>query len=377
MDSLIDPGNTWLLWCVVTAVAAAGLWAETTRIGLKISGAVVALLSGLILSNVGILPAQAPVYSNVLSYGLPLAIPLLLFQADIKRIVRESGRVLVGFSLGAAGTLVGGLLSFHVLPLGESAGNLVASICAAYIGGTLNFVATADAIGLDTDATAAGIAAANLVVVMYLVVLFLLPSVGAVRRWFTASTSIAPRRQVAPRPENGSVSDSALALTYSIAISSAICAAGFALEHFVKLPGVAILSITFLAVAVATAFPGFFGQLQVAGKLGAVILQVFFATIGASASVHEVIEFGPTLLALAAFVLFFHFLFVIIGSRLAALSLDEALIASNSCAAGAPTAAAMAVSLRKQDLILPGILCGTLGYAIGTFAGISLASIIG
>lgn len=377
MDSLIDPGSTWLLWCAVTAVAAAGLWAETTRIGLKISGAVVTILSGLILSNAGILPAKAPVYDSVWNYGLPMAIPLLLFQADIKRIIRESGRVLIGFGLGAAGTIVGSLLSFLLLPLGESAGDLVASICAAYIGGTLNFVATANAVGLDSDATAAGIAAANLVVVIYLVFLFLLPSIDAVRRWFAGTARVTPSRKTAAQHGKGHIADSALELMYCVAISSAICALGFALEDFVDQPGVAILSITFLAVALATVFPGFFSQLQIASKLGTMILQLFFATIGASASVYEIIEFGPVLIALTAFVLLFHFLFVLIGSRLAALSLGEALIASNACAAGAPTAAAMAVSLRKQDLILPGILCGTLGYAIGTFAGVSIASIVG
>ena len=376
MDSLINPGSTWLLWCAVTAIAAAGLWAETTRIGLRISGAVVAILSGLVLSNAGILPTKAPVYENVWSYGLPLAIPLLLFQADIKRIVRESGRVLIGFFLGAAGTLVGGFLSILLLPLGESAGDLVASICAAYIGGTMNFVATASAIELDADATAAGIAAANLVVVVYLVFLFLMPSIDSVQRWLTNSSHKAPSREPATPRERVYAADAALELMYCMAISSAICAVGFTLESFAGRPGTAILSITIIAVTVATAFPGFFGQLQIASKLGTMILQVFFVTIGASASMHEVIEFGPALIALTAFVLLFHFLFVLVGSRLTSLSLDEALIASNACAAGAPTAAAMAVSLRRQDLILPGILCGTLGYAVGTFTGISMASLL-
>lgn len=377
MDSVINPDSVWLLWCAITAVAAAGLWAETTRIGLKISGAVVAILLGLILSNLGILPTKASVYESVWNYGLPLAIPLLLFQADVKRIIRESGRVLVGFLLGAVGTVAGGILSLLVLPLGESAGSMVASVCAAYIGGTLNFVATAKAIGMDADATAAGIAAANLTVVIYLVVLFLLPSLHSVKSYFTEATGASPRREIAPSPERAHIADPALELTYCLSISSAICALGFVLEDLVDRPGVAIVSITLLSVVLATVLPGLFGQLQIASKLGTVILQLFFATIGASASVHEVIEFGPILIALTTFVLLFHFLFVFVGARLASLNLDETLVASNACAAGAPTAAAMAVSLRKPDLILPGILCGTLGYAVGTFVGISIASITG
>lgn len=39
---------------------------------------------------------------------------------------------------------------------------------------------------------------------------------------------------------------------------------------------------------------------------------------------------------------------------------------------GPTTAAAMAVARRWQNLLIPAILCGTLGYAVATFIGVAV-----
>ena len=56
------------------------------RVGKELSGPLVATLAGLLFSNLGIIGGSnaAGVYSVVNSYILPLAIPLLLFSADLR-----------------------------------------------------------------------------------------------------------------------------------------------------------------------------------------------------------------------------------------------------------------------------------------------------
>ncbi len=44
-------------------------------------------------SSVG--PVEVPAYSAIGSFFMPMAVPLLLFNADLRRIARESGRLLV------------------------------------------------------------------------------------------------------------------------------------------------------------------------------------------------------------------------------------------------------------------------------------------
>ena len=47
-------------------------------------------------------------------------------------------------------------------------------------------------------------------------------------------------------------------------------------------------------------------------------------------------------------------------------------VASNAAVGGPTTAAAMAAAKRWDDLVLPGLLVGILGYATGTFAALAL-----
>jgi len=51
----------------------------------------------LVLSNTLVIPFDSPVYSQVINGILvPLAIPLLLFDSDLKKIVRQTGTMLQG-----------------------------------------------------------------------------------------------------------------------------------------------------------------------------------------------------------------------------------------------------------------------------------------
>ena len=48
-------------------------------------------------------------------------------------------------------------------------------------------------------------------------------------------------------------------------------------------------------------------------------------------------------------------------------------VASNANVGGATTAGVLATAIGRDDLRLPGILAGSLGNAIGTYAGVLIA----
>lgn len=70
-----------------------------------VSAALVSTLVGLAASNLGIIPYEAPAYSIVLEFLLPLSIPLLLFRADLLNVIRSTGKLLLAFMLAAGENL--------------------------------------------------------------------------------------------------------------------------------------------------------------------------------------------------------------------------------------------------------------------------------
>ncbi|MCL7031833.1 hypothetical protein MKW94_008854 [Papaver nudicaule] len=98
---LISPQDHWGTLAFLFATGAFGIWSEKTKWGSTLSGAVVSTLVGLTASNLGIVPFEAPTYSVVMEYLLPLAVPLLLFKADLRQVVHSTGALLVAFLLGS------------------------------------------------------------------------------------------------------------------------------------------------------------------------------------------------------------------------------------------------------------------------------------
>ena len=70
--------------------------------GSAVSGALVSTLIGLAASNLGIISSEAPAFAVVLNFLLPLAVPLLLFRADLRRVVKSTGKLLLAFLIGSS-----------------------------------------------------------------------------------------------------------------------------------------------------------------------------------------------------------------------------------------------------------------------------------
>jgi len=154
-----------------------------------------------------------------------------------------------------------------------------------------------------------------------------------------------------------------------------ICTVGFALESLIGIESSGIVLIGLLAIVVANLFPRQLRSLDVAQDIGIFCMYLFFIAIAAGSNLEKMGRFSVLLMVFMIILLTVHFLVLLfVGSRLR-LKLPELIVASAACLTGPPVAAAIAGARGWRELIAPGVLVGVLGYAIGTFIGLTMVAL--
>ena len=113
---------------------------------------------------------------------IPLAIPLLLFDSNLRRVMTDTGTLLFAFIIGSFSTVISTILTCKVIPLtflGENGWKITSALAARHIGGAINFVAVCETLNVsDASLVSAAIAADNVVVALYFAFLFYLAKPG-------------------------------------------------------------------------------------------------------------------------------------------------------------------------------------------------------
>lgn len=378
MPSLISAESTTLIWAAVLGIVAIGFWSESTPLGRRLSGVVVVLALSTLASNVGLLPKQAPVYDTAWNSVVPVAITLLLLKANLRRIIPETGSLLLLFILAGIATVIGVLVAASVVNLGDNMAKVSGIFSATYIGGSVNFAAVSEALVVkDAAILAAAVAADNVVGALYLIWLALIPALAFTRRYFrmthasgtdpAASSEVKPKNSVLLNPLHISV---ALTIGFFVTVSGRYIADAFSVAHY------GLVIVTLIALIIANLFPSLCARLQGEDVLGMILMYIFFASIGAGADVAAIVAFGPSIFLFALVIVTVHFLLLTAACYLLRLDYCEALIASNACIMGPATAAALAASQGWRSLVTPAILCGAIGYGVANFIAVGVARIL-
>jgi uncharacterized membrane protein len=380
--SLISPDETLQIAAVLVGLAAFGFWVETTAIGRKVSGVLIILCLGVLLSNVQIIPHSADAYGFVGSLLVPLAIPMLLFKADLKRVMAEIGPMLKAFIASALVIAVAIVSLTLMFDFGEHESKVAGTLTASYIGGSLNFVATAQAVQLDDpNHYVAALTADTIGAVLFLILLMVMPSLAFVRR-------LMPSRYYSESGENlGSEvihHETTTAkpfditgLAAALATSFVICALANLIAEKLEQENYSILIITLLALGVANFLKPLVRIFNSEFEVGTFFMYTFFVTIGAGADLATIAGVAlPYVIMICLAVAIFFVLILVVG-KLFKLDLAELMIAANACILGPATAAALAAGQGWKDLVTPGMLTGVLGYSVGTFIGVAITSMLG
>jgi uncharacterized membrane protein len=85
-------------------------------------------------------------------------------------------------------------------------------------------------------------------------------------------------------------------------------------------------------------------------------------------------EIAPVFFVYASIIIVVHLSILFGVGFLMRLDLAELLMASAVCIGGPSSAPALASAKGWGDLVTPGILAGSFGYAIGSFVGVRVAT---
>lgn len=398
---MIQADDTITLWGIIIILASLSIFLEQKyKWAGRISGAIIALVGAIILSNTGIIPTESPVYDAVWTYIVPIAIPLLLFQINVRNIFKESGRLLLIFFLSSIGTVVGATIGFFLLkeyiPYLDRIG---AMIGASYIGGGVNFAAMSAKFETPGEMVSSTVVADNLMMAILFIVLIIIPSLKFFRnRFSTPHIDAVEKLEAAGGKQNAaesfwirkeiSLKDIALAIgtTFFIVVLSKKLAQLLdttipsgdnvsGLLNFVNaLFGDQYLMITTVTFLLLWIFPKYFASFNGSQEIGTYLIHIFFVVIGIPASIPLIIENAPLLLIFVAIVAFSNLIISLILGKFVKADLEEILLASNANIGGPTTAAALAIAKGWTNLVGPILVVGTLGYLIGNYIGTFLGT---
>ena len=400
-ESLIAADDTWALLALMAASVALAIWLEQKYVwASKISGAIIALLIALAASNLAIIPTSCVLYDSIVwDYAVPMGIPLLLLQCNMKKIWKETGRMMAIFLIGAAGTVAGAFLAYALLhPFIPGLEGVAAMMTGSYIGGGVNFAALASEFDVG-DIKAATTVADNLLMALYFFALIFIAGMKFFRKHYShphidaiaeSGDLSGAQTQAAAYWSRKDISLKDIAMNFAYAVLVVFAAkliaafigglipdTGVVLHMLHTFFGSEYVWITTVSMACAT-----FGEKQVAKlsgsqEIGTYLIYLFLFVIGVPASIVKIVQETPLLLVFTGIMVLVNMLFCLIGGKLLHFDLEDIILASNANIGGPTTAAGMAISQGWSALVGPVMLVGTFGYVIGTYLGILVGGLLG
>jgi uncharacterized membrane protein len=353
--------------------------------------ALLAIICGAVFSNLGLIPSRAnPTYDAIFEIIAPAALFLLLLDANLAQLRKTGVPILVLFLAGSLGTVIGvvaGMLLVGDSPLFEGMYSPLAGMfTGTYTGGSINFNAVALQYGVTENGLlyTSSVAVDNVLTTLWFFATITLPVL--LGRWMPRQkTGGVPTAQASAADEMTLPADEAERLTVgSLSLWIAIAGAALLVTGWVTdgltglgLPVPFMIVLTTLAQGLAQvpAIHRFRGNMF----LGSWAVYLFLAVVGAYCDLSAMLEAGQLALLMLGVVLMAVMVHGLITFGTAALLKYDwqlAAIASQANIGGGTSAMALAKNFHRDELILPAIIIGSLGNALGTYLGFMVAGLL-
>jgi len=372
-----------ILALLLLAIALAH-WAGSKPVGRWFGGALLVIIVAAVFANTGIIPpasAGVPLYDTLLGVAAPVSIFLLLLNVRLDSLRKVGVPMLLLFLLAAAATVIAVLVSGWITNsadwMGRWYGPLSGMFAATYIGGGANF----NALALHFEVLQSGnlyvaaTVADNIASVLWISLLLLLPQ--WLGRWLPA-----PDTQLKQQSEQAFTASAEQPLTLNdLVMLLALSMTAYALSRWlaqyllvltgVNIPSILLLTTLALLLAQLPQTQALRGG-QRLGMFGAYLFLAALGTLCEVSALRDTGWLGMRLLLFVTLVVGLHGLLLVLAGRLLRQSAEVVAVVSASTVGGSTVVLPLVERFRRPDLLLPGIVLGSIGNALGTYVGFAL-----
>jgi uncharacterized membrane protein len=125
--------------------------------------------------------------------------------------------------------------------------------------------------------------------------------------------------------------------------------------------------------SIGSSFLGFISNRTITSfKLGEYLLLVFALALSFQGKWSEIFRGSNSLLILTALSMYGSILLHLVISKIIGIDRDTFLISSTAAIYGPPFVTQVATLLKNKNLLMPGVIAGLCGYAIGNYVGLAV-----
>jgi uncharacterized membrane protein len=352
----------------------------------KLGSVLIAYAIGLIIGNAGILPEGSKEIQDLLTMiTIPLAIPLLLFSANIKAWFMMAGKTMLSMLAALVGVILvvsTGYLIFKgqgMKELWKISGMLVG----VYSGGTPNLASLKMMLNVNPDIYIITHTYDMVLSSIYLLFLITLGRTvfGRLLRPYPLrgdGSYLSMEQLNGKDPYQGIFKKSTVVpLMKALGISALIFATGGGVSLLVPDSAqmvVVILIITTLGILMSLV-PSV-NRIEKTFELGMYLILIFSLVVASMANVKEFTGAAPGLFLYITYVVFGGLILHVLFSRFLKVDSDTLMVTSTALICSPPFVPVIAGAIRNREIIVSGLTVGILGYAMGNYLGYAIAVLI-
>lgn len=378
----------------VAIVLAFPRWKPLQKIGSVIAAYAVGVI--LALAGVTILPegtreaaSLSKLQTLIQSIAVPLAIPLMLFNCDFKlwtKSLPKSLAALVGGLIAIVIAIISGFFVFRDSGINELP-QVAGMLTGIYTGGTMNFFALGAA--LNVDPSIITITYTFQMLLTFPFIMFIVGGGYKLFRWLLPfpddSISSSGSSEVSGGIEENGIENyrgmfnwSSFRKTligFGLSVLFLATAAGIALLTTGKLNELVVI-LTITTLSILASFSKNVRELPRTFELGMFFILMFSVVVASQFNVYNInanaIQMGMFILYIMAVAVTLHILFC----RLTKVNGDLYTVAQVGLFCSPPFIPPVVAAMGNKKVLISGIVIGLVGYAVGTYLGVTISYIL-